>query len=72
MVINVTSRLSGCRLDHDARPAVSINLHRPVGGGCRYWLTGGFARLDRGYAEKEHLVDRVCALFRQKVIRPVT
>lgn len=37
-----------------------------------YWLTGGFARLDRGYAEKEHLVDRVCALFRQKVIRPVT
>lgn len=36
-----------------------------------FWLTGGYAKMKDGWKAKEHLVDRVCALFRQKVLRPV-
>lgn len=37
-----------------------------------FWLTGGYAKMKDGFKAKEQLVDRVCALFRTKVIRPVT
>jgi mitochondrial enoyl-[acyl-carrier protein] reductase / trans-2-enoyl-CoA reductase len=37
-----------------------------------FWLTGGFAQMKQGWKAKEILVDRVIALFRQKVIKPVT
>ena len=33
-----------------------------------FWLTGGYAKMKDGCKAKEQLVDRVCALFRQKVI----
>jgi len=36
-----------------------------------FWLTGGYAKLKDGWKAKEQLVDRICALFRQKVIKPV-
>lgn len=36
-----------------------------------FWLTGGFAKMKEGVKAKEFLADRVCALFRQRVIRPV-
>lgn len=36
-----------------------------------FWLTGGYAAMKDGWKAKEQLVDRVCALFRQKVIKPV-
>lgn len=37
-----------------------------------FWLTGGYAQMKHGWKAKELLVDRVIALFRQKVIKPVT
>lgn len=37
-----------------------------------FWLTGGYAKMKEGWRSKERLVDQVCALFRQKVIKPVT
>lgn len=36
-----------------------------------FWLTGGYAQMKEGWKVKEQLADRVCALFRQKVIKPV-
>ena len=36
-----------------------------------FWLTGGFAEMKDGWIAKERLVDRVVALFRQKVIKPI-
>lgn len=36
-----------------------------------FWLTGGYAKMKDGWKAKEQLVDRVCALFRQRVIRQV-
>lgn len=36
-----------------------------------FWLTGGYAKMKDGWKAKEQLVDRVCALFRQKVLKPV-
>ncbi len=36
-----------------------------------FWLTGGYAKMKDGWKAKEQLVDRICALFRQRVIRPV-
>ena len=35
-----------------------------------FWLTGGFAKMKDGVKAKESLADRVCALFRQRVLRP--
>ena len=35
-----------------------------------FWLTGGYARMRDGWRAKEALVDRVVALYRQRVIRP--
>lgn len=37
-----------------------------------FWLTGGFAQMKDGWKAKERIVDNVVALFRQKVIKPVT
>jgi mitochondrial enoyl-[acyl-carrier protein] reductase / trans-2-enoyl-CoA reductase len=34
-----------------------------------YWLTGGLAKVKEGVRAKEALADRVCALFRQRVLR---
>lgn len=36
-----------------------------------FWLTGGYAKMKDGWKVKEQLVDRVCALFRTKVLKPV-
>lgn len=36
-----------------------------------FWLTGGYAKMKDGWKAKEQLVDRVCALFRQRVLKPV-
>lgn len=36
-----------------------------------FWLTGNYAKMKDGWKAKEQLVDRVCALFRQKVLKPV-
>lgn len=38
-----------------------------------FWLTGGFAKMSggSGLVAKEQLADRVCALFRQGILRPV-
>ncbi|GAB4818504.1 hypothetical protein N2152v2_005550 [Parachlorella kessleri] len=35
-----------------------------------FWLTGGFAKMKDGWKQKENLVDRVVALYRQKAIKP--
>jgi trans-2-enoyl-CoA reductase len=37
-----------------------------------FWLTGECAKAKDGWKLKERLVDRVCAMFRQKVLHPVT
>ncbi len=37
-----------------------------------FWLTGGYAKMKEGLKAKEALVDRVCALFRQRALRTVT
>lgn len=36
-----------------------------------FWLTGGYAKMRDGWKAKEQLVDRICALFRQKKIKPI-
>ena len=36
-----------------------------------FWLTGNYAKMKDGWKAEEQLVDRVCALFRQKVLKPV-
>ena len=35
-----------------------------------FWLTGGYAQMKHGSRAKELLVDRVIALFRQKILKP--
>ncbi len=35
-----------------------------------FWLTGGYAQMEHGCKAKELLVDRIVALFRQKVLKP--
>lgn len=36
-----------------------------------FWLTGGYAKMKDGFKHKEALVDKVVALYRQKLIKPM-